>query len=428
MGAASTITTARRQLRIPRGKLEDDGPAHAVADDDRTRDARLRAQRSHVVGERADRVVLIGCVTLAVPAEVEREDAVGRPEVLELGREVGVVAGPAVYEDERWISRAGVRVEELHPVAFEERHHQPFPVGDSPRSSDRRAGSLLTVASYCSGWESGERRRASRRAPGQEGREGLTSDDSEDRERRRPRRRAGPRVADLAAGEVSREGAARRAQAVGTVRAPPRREVHEHRGPRRRVGRCLVLRGPADLRAEEVRRHPAERDARRRPGEVRPHGHDDDRGHLRRHASRVLRARGAHQGLRVELGRRLAAVPNVPPLLRPDVLRGERQGARARLRQGLQRLDGRGVVWAVARDKPAALPHAALGRRPRGRRDQAQRGAGRARVLLQRAPDPPQPAEHPHRSLGPGARHVQRHWRHAVHAHRFVVDRPQGVT
>ena len=72
MGAASTITTRARQLRIPGGKLEDDGPAHAVADDDRagSRPA-SRAQRGDVVGEAGDRVVLVGCVALAVPAEVD---------------------------------------------------------------------------------------------------------------------------------------------------------------------------------------------------------------------------------------------------------------------------------------------------------------------------------------------------------------------
>ena len=65
--------------------------------------------------------------------------------------------------------------------------------------------------------------------------------------------------------EVPRAGPARRAQAVGRVRAQARREVREHRGPRRPVGRRLVLRGPADLRAQAVRRDPARGDARRRP-------------------------------------------------------------------------------------------------------------------------------------------------------------------
>ena len=42
-------------------------------------------------------------------------------------------------------------------------------------------------------------------------------------------------------------------------------------------------------------------------------------------------------------------LPDLPPFLRPDLLRGEGQGARPPLRQGLQRLDGRGVVRRVRR-------------------------------------------------------------------------------
>ena len=82
--------------------------------------------------------------------------------------------------------------------------------------------------------------------------------------------------------------------------------------------------------------------------DVRPHQDGHDRRHLRRDAARLLRPRRPRQGLRAQLGRRLAAVPDLPPLLRPDLLRGRRQGARAGLRAGLQRLDGRGVVRAVA--------------------------------------------------------------------------------
>ena len=115
----------------------------------------------------------------------------------------------------------------------------------------------------------------------------------QDHQRRRPRGRAGPRVADVAAREVPGEGPAGRAQAVGRRSSTsPGAKYDDDRGPRRRVGRRLDLRGPAHLRAEEVRRHPAQTAT---PGgdviEVRPHDHDDDRGHLRRHAPRLLRPR-----------------------------------------------------------------------------------------------------------------------------------------
>ena len=108
----------------------------------------------------------------------------------------------------------------------------------------------------------------------------------------------------------------------------------------------------------------------------------------------------ARQGLRAQLDRRLAPVPHVPALLRPDVLRDARQGPRARVREGVQRLDGRGVVRAVGRREHPAVHHAAVGRRARGRRDPAQRGSRRARVLLQRDAAPPRAADDPQRARG----------------------------
>ena len=48
--------------------------------------------------------------------------------------------------------------------------------------------------------------------------------------------------------------------------------------------------------------------------------------------------------------RGLAVLPHLPAVLRPDLHRGRGQGARPPVRQGLQRLDGRGVV----RPEPAA--------------------------------------------------------------------------
>ena len=176
-----------------------------------------------------------------------------------------------------------------------------------------------------------------------------------------------------------RRSTARRVRAsnasVGAVLAQARREVRQHRGPRRLVGRRLVLRGPPHLRAQAVRRDPARGDARRRPLEVRPHEDGDGSPHLRRDAPRLLRARRAHQGLRAELGRRFPPLPDVPALLRADLPRSRRPRSRARVREGVQRLDGRGVVRPVERDEHPAVHHAALGRAARGRRDPPQRGA-----------------------------------------------------
>ena len=95
--------------------------------------------------------------------------------------------------------------------------------------------------------------------------------------------------------------------------------------------------------------------------------------------------------------------------------------------QGVQRLDGRGVVRAVGwLNIPLCLMPlwdvelAAAG-------DPAQRRSRRARVLLQRAAPPPEAADDPQRRLGPGVPGVQRHRRDAVHAHRLVVDEPGRV-
>ena len=59
--------------------------------------------------------------------------------------------------------------------------------------------------------------------------------------------------------------------------------------------------------------------------------------------------------------------------------------------------------------------------------DAAQRRAGRAGHLLQRAAPPPEAAHDPHRLLGPAVPGVQRQRRHGLHAHRVVVDQPGGV-
>ena len=128
--------------------------------------------------------------------------------------------------------------------------------------------------------------------------------------------------------------------------------------------------------------------------------------------------------LRAQLHGRLAALPDVPALLRPDLLREQGQGARPRLRQGEQRLDGRGVVRPLGRLQHPAVHHPAVGRRAGGGRDQAQRRAGRAGDRLQRDPDPPEAPEHQHRLLGPALAGLQRLRRDRVHARRVVVLEP----
>ncbi len=192
--------------------------------------------------------------------------------------------------------------------------------------------------------------------------------DPEDHQRRRPRRRAAARLGALAAGQVPRP----RAQG-----GPPRHRADRlrryrqlQRGLRRRLaheGRLLALRRP---------RVHAQADGRRR--RLSERGDDAHADHVRRHAPGLLRPGRAARRHGRELGRGVDVLPDVPPVLRPDVPRRSRQGARPGLRQGLQRLDGRGVVWRLGWPPHPALPDPAVGRRRRGRRGPAQRGTGRA--------------------------------------------------
>jgi len=82
-------------------------------------------------------------------------------------------------------------------------------------------------------------------------------------------------------------------------------------------------------------------------------------------------------------------LPVVPPLLRSDLHGGAGQGAVRPLREGLQRLDGRGVVRRFERPTHPAHHRAALGRRVGRRRDPPQRRSRRARRVLQRDPSVP---------------------------------------
>ena len=102
-------------------------------------------------------------------------------------------------------------------------------------------------------------------------------------------------------------------------------------------------------------------------------GDDPHADHLRRHAPGLLRPEGAPRRHGRELGRGVDVLPDPSPVLRPDVPRGQRQGPRPRLRQGVQRLDGRGVVRRLRWPADPARDHPALGRRARRRRGAAQR-------------------------------------------------------
>src|SRR5262245_13928278 len=72
-----------------------------MADDDRRRDVERLDERGHVADERVDRVhTVVGCRTLSVAAQVERDRAVLSTEVLVLRLEKRSVAAPTVNEHE----------------------------------------------------------------------------------------------------------------------------------------------------------------------------------------------------------------------------------------------------------------------------------------------------------------------------------------
>ena len=104
----------------------------------------------------------------------------------------------------------------------------------------------------------------------------------------------------------------------------------------------------------------------------RDHGQPDHDG---RHAQGLLGPEGAPRGHGRQPRRRVARVPELPALLRPDVRRAQGQGARRPLREGLQRLDVRRVVRGHQRPAHPADHRAALGLEARGRGDPPQRGA-----------------------------------------------------
>jgi len=73
--------------------------------------------------------VALGFVALAVASQVDGDHPVTRGKVLRLGREIGVVAAPAVYEDERRIAGARLLVVQLGSVAISGRHLPPYGSG-----------------------------------------------------------------------------------------------------------------------------------------------------------------------------------------------------------------------------------------------------------------------------------------------------------
>ena len=194
------------------------------------------------------------------------------------------------------------------------------------------------------------------------------------------------------------------------------------------MGRRLVLRGPAHLRAQAVRRDPARGDARRRPLEVRPHEDGDD---ARSPTTRCARAA-------TTATRASRTSSSTGPTARCRSRRSRASAARRSTRADDKEL-GLACVkayndWMVEEwCAPSGGVNIPLCIMPLWDVELAaaeiQRNADRGvrAFCFSELPAPPEAADDPQRRLGPGVPGVQRHRRDAVHAHRLVVDEPGRV-
>jgi hypothetical protein len=111
------------------GKGESNDASHAVADDDRLLELKLAAEEGEIVGKELHGVGATRFVALTMSAEIDCDDPVALAcEMLELGRKEGVVAAPAMHEEERPFLALHLLVEERNPIPLQLRHSVPFPV------------------------------------------------------------------------------------------------------------------------------------------------------------------------------------------------------------------------------------------------------------------------------------------------------------
>ncbi len=188
----------------------------------------------------------------------------------------------------------------------------------------------------------------------------------------RPRGGAAPPVAALAAGQVARCGSPGGARRVDGRVGPGEPGVPQ--GRRRTRDRLVGLRGPRLVApdAERLRRL-------RRVGVV------DGPHRLRPDAARLLRPRSPRRRHGRQPRRGVAVLPHLPALLRPAVRGTVRQGPRARLRPGLQRLDGGGVGGGLRRAARPPVPRPVVGSGAGRRGGPPQRRSRRAGGGLLRA-------------------------------------------
>ena len=158
--------------------------------------------------------------------------------------------------------------------------------------------------------------------------------------------------------------------------------------------------------------------------QLRPHGDDDDAGHLRRHAAGLLRARRPDRATSSSTGStaRSRSPRSRGSAGRRSTRRNDKELALACVRayndwmveEWCEPSGGMNIPLCIMPLWDVDLAVAEI-------RRNAERGV-RA-FCFSELPTRLEPPEHPHRPLGPGALACQRHRRHAVHAHRVVVER-----
>src|SRR5689334_597797 len=101
-----------------------------MPDHDRPFEGERAAEPREVVGVRGDSVGLLGLVTAAIPAQVHSDDLVRTAEVCEPRRHEGVIAAPAVHEQERRLAAACLLIEQGYLLTLTPRH------GPAPKQNE----------------------------------------------------------------------------------------------------------------------------------------------------------------------------------------------------------------------------------------------------------------------------------------------------
>ena len=98
------------------GELDPDHASVTVPDDNRFRDAELLAKPGDVVRERRQVVAVLRSVAAPAAAQVQRRHRMRGFEVVELWLEEGVIAAPAMDEQQRWLPAPLLLVEQAEAV------------------------------------------------------------------------------------------------------------------------------------------------------------------------------------------------------------------------------------------------------------------------------------------------------------------------